>query len=67
MKVFLDFPGFLCYVIGMIKIMKIKTPEWSIRRLATVNGKLDKEMLASVAKIQKNWLQKNVKKSEKTS
>tara|TARA_Y100000592_G_C5329288_1_gene248707 strand:+ start:523 stop:669 length:147 start_codon:yes stop_codon:yes gene_type:complete len=47
----------------MNKITKVKTPAWSIRRLVTVNGKLDQEMLASVAKIQKNWLNKNVKKS----
>ena len=46
---------------------KVKTPEWSIRRLATVNGKLDQEMLASIAKIQKDWLHENVKKSKKSA
>ena len=44
------------------KKAKVKTPAWSIRRLVSVNGKLDQEMLASVSKIQKDWLHKNVKK-----
>lgn len=41
---------------------KVKTPAWSIRRLVTVNGKIDQEMLASIVKIQKDWLRKNVNK-----